>query len=114
MKFLNLSKTNFIALKAEELERREQLLLRTQLLKQNCELREAHDKSLNEMEEMKKFQSSTFDTCKTKISRGSRYVFWNYQAEYRNCRTKLIAWMIQEIVKMLNLYPVEIPTLPVN
>ena len=30
--------------------------------KQNSELREAHQKSLNEMEELKKFQSSTFDT----------------------------------------------------
>ena len=32
------------------------------LLQQNSELREAHYKSLNEMEELKKFQSSTFDT----------------------------------------------------
>ena len=47
---------------AEELQRRDQQLLHEQLLQQNSELREAHDKSLNEMEEMKKFQSSTFDT----------------------------------------------------
>ena len=32
------------------------------LLQQNSELREAHHKSLNEMEEIKKFQSSSFDT----------------------------------------------------
>ena len=31
-------------------------------MQQNSELREAHRKSLNEMEELKKFQSSTFDT----------------------------------------------------
>ena len=31
-------------------------------MKQNWDLREAHEKSLNEMEELKKFQSSTFDT----------------------------------------------------
>ena len=47
---------------AQELQRRDQELLHAQLLQQNCELREAHDKSLNEMEELKKFQSSTFDT----------------------------------------------------
>ena len=48
---------------AEELQRRDQqLLLHSQLLQQNWELREVHDKSLNEMEELKKFQSSTFDT----------------------------------------------------
>ena len=31
-------------------------------MQQNSELREAHHKSLNEMEELKKCQSSTFDT----------------------------------------------------
>ena len=31
-------------------------------MQQNLELREAHQKSLTEMEELKKFQSSTFDT----------------------------------------------------
>ena len=33
-----------------------------QLLKQNWDLREAHEKSLNEMEELKRLQGSTFDT----------------------------------------------------
>ena len=47
---------------AEERHRRDQQLLHEQLLKQNWELREAHDKSLNEMEELKMFQSSTLDT----------------------------------------------------
>ena len=47
---------------AEELPRRDQQLLHERLLQQNSELREAHHKSLNEVEELKKFQSSTFDT----------------------------------------------------
>ena len=47
---------------AEERRRQDQQLLQGQLLQQNSELREAHHKSLNEMEELKKFQSSTFDT----------------------------------------------------
>ena len=48
---------------AEELQRRDQQLLHEQLLQQNSELREAHHRSLKkEMEELKKFQSSTFDT----------------------------------------------------
>ena len=46
----------------EELQRRDQQLLHEQLLQRNSELREAHHKSLNEMEQLKKFQSSTFDT----------------------------------------------------
>ena len=48
--------------RAEELQRRDQQLLHEQLLQQNSELREAHHKGLNEMEELKKFQSSNFDT----------------------------------------------------
>ena len=47
---------------AEELHRRDQQLLHERFLHQNSELREAHQKSLNEMEELRKFQSSTFDT----------------------------------------------------
>ena len=47
---------------AEVRRRQDHQLLHEQLLKQNWDLREAHEKSLNEMEELKKFQSSTFDT----------------------------------------------------
>ena len=47
---------------AEERHRRDQQLLHEQLLKQNWDLREAREKSLTEMEELRKFQSSTFDT----------------------------------------------------
>ena len=36
--------------------------LNEQLLKQIRDLREAHEKSLNEMEELKRFQGSTFDS----------------------------------------------------
>ena len=41
--------------RAEKVQRRDQQLLEEQLLQQNWELREAHQKSLNEMEELKKF-----------------------------------------------------------
>ena len=51
-----------IRAQAEELHRRDHQLLHEQLLKQNWNLREAHGKSVNEMEELKRFQSSTFDT----------------------------------------------------
>ena len=46
----------------DERRRRDRQLLHEQLLKQNWDLREAHEKSLNEMEELKRFQGSTFDT----------------------------------------------------
>ena len=48
--------------RAEEVQQRDQQLLQGQLSKQKLELREAHQKSLTEMEELEKFQSSTFDT----------------------------------------------------
>ena len=46
----------------DERLRRDQHLLHEQLLEQNWNLREAHEKSLNEMEELKRFQGSSFDT----------------------------------------------------
>ena len=48
--------------RAEEVQQRDQQLLQGQLLQQNLELREAHQRSLTEMEELRKFQSSTIDT----------------------------------------------------
>ena len=66
--------------RAEELQQRDQQLLQEQLLQQNVELREAHQRSLTEMEELRKFQSSTIrHYCKTKIGRGSEHnlgTFW--------------------------------------
>ena len=50
------------ALAIGEQLRRDQQLLHEQLLEQNRDLREAHERSLDEMEELKKFQGSTFDT----------------------------------------------------
>ena len=50
------------ALQGDEQLRRDQQLLHVQLLEQNRDLREGHEKSLNEMEELKRFQGSTFDT----------------------------------------------------
>ena len=43
--------------RAEEVQRRVQQLLQGQLLQQNLELREAHQKSLSELEELKKTHS---------------------------------------------------------
>ena len=66
----------FQAARAEE----DQRLLQRQLLQQNLELREAHQRSLTEMEELRQFQSSTFrHYCKTKVGRGSEHyigTFW--------------------------------------
>ena len=47
---------------AQERRRQNHQLLHEQLLKRNWDLREACQKSLNEMEELQRFQGSTFDT----------------------------------------------------
>ena len=49
------------AITCDEQSRRYQLLLQEQLSEQNRDLREALIKSLHEMEELKRFQGSTFD-----------------------------------------------------
>ena len=46
----------------DERLRQDHQLLHEQLLKQNWDLREAHEKSLSEMEELKRFEGSTCDT----------------------------------------------------
>ena len=57
-----ISRHEFQAARAEEEQQRDQQLLQGQLLQQKLEFREAHQRSLTEMEELRKFQSSTFDT----------------------------------------------------
>ena len=65
-------------------------------------------RSLTEMEESRKFQSSTFDTV------ARRRLFWNFLAGYRKWKMKEIAWMILRMFSMQNQFAVEIPTLPVD
>ena len=61
MELSNLSEKKLIMLLQVEQLRRDQLLLHDHLSKQNRDLREAHMKSLHEMEELKRFQGSRFD-----------------------------------------------------
>ena len=69
---------------AEELHRRDQQLLHAQLLQQNWELREAHDKSQwnGRVKEVSEFHITTLlqDEDWSRITT----LFWNYQAEYKN------------------------------
>ena len=54
----------------------ERRLLQGQLWRQKLEFREARQQSLTEMEELRKFQSSTFDTiARRKTHRGSEHYF---------------------------------------
>ena len=75
----------------DERRRQGQQLLHEQVLKQNWDLREVHEKSLKEIgrnEEVSEFYLRHY--CEKKISRRSRYYSGTYWARYRNCKMKLI------------------------
>ena len=74
----------------------ERRLLREELWRQKLEFREVHQQSLTEMEELRKFQSSAFDT----IARGPEHYFGIIRQSTGS--------------GMLNQFAVEIPTLPVD
>ena len=66
----------------------ERRLLREELWRQKLEFCEAHQRSIAEMEELRKFQNSTFDTIARRKFIEDQNTFWNYQTEYRNCKMK--------------------------
>ena len=73
------------AAQAEE-ERR---LLQGQLWQQKLEYREAHQRSLTEMEELRKFQSSTFDTmARRKFIEDQNTILGTFRQSTRNCKMK--------------------------
>ena len=78
------------ALAGDEQFRRDQQLLHTQFLEQNRDLREAIERSLNGLEELKRFQGSTFDT-----------ISWRKLIEDRDTILELTA-KIQELQNEIN------------
>ena len=98
----------------DERLRRDQQLLHEQLLAQNLDLREAHEKSLNEMEELKRFQGSTFDTLSRRKLVEDRDTILGLTGKIQELQNEIIVRIIREILKTLNQYAVDHPTLPVN
>ena len=100
-------------LAGDEQLRRDQLLLHEQLSEQNRDLREAHLKSLNEKEELKRFQGSRFDELPRRRCVENQDTILEF-TEFRNYRMKLIVWMMREILNMLNQYAINYATFPIN
>ena len=94
---------------AEERHRRDQQLLHEQLLKQNSELREAHGNSLKELEELKKFQSSTFDTIARRILVEDQDTILELTGKIQELQNEINCMNDSTDFKMLNQYAVEIP-----
>ena len=89
----------------------EQRLLQGQLLQQKLEFRDAHQRSFTEMEELRKFQSSSFRyDRKTNSSSRIRTLFWNLSGRVQELQNEVnCVNVIQRIFKMLNQFAVEIP-----
>ena len=102
------------ALAGDEQLRRDQQLLHEQLLKQNWDLREAHKKSLNEMEELKRFQGSTFDGFSRRKLIEDRDTILELTGKIQELQNEVYCMNDSRDFKMLNQYAVENPTLPVN
>ena len=66
----------------------ERRLLQGQLWRQKLEFREAHQQSLTEMEEDGNSRVLPPIRSRDESSSRIRTLFWNYQAEYRNCKMK--------------------------
>ena len=79
----------FQAARAEEVQQRDQQLLQRQLLQQNLELREAHQRSLTEMEELRKFQSSTFDTIARRKLVEDQNTFWELSVRIQEMQNEI-------------------------
>ena len=77
-------------LACDEQLRRDQLLLQEQLLEQNRDLREAHMKSLHEIEELKRFQGSTFDEFSRKRLIEDRDTIFELTGKIRELQNELI------------------------
>ena len=71
-------------------------------------------RSFKELEELKKFQSSTFDTNARPRLVEDQDTIQELTGKIQELQNELIVWMIREIFRMLNQYAVDNPTLPVN
>ena len=97
-----------------ERRRRDHQLHHDQLLQKNWQFRGAHVKSLNEMEELKKFESSTIDTTARWRLLEDQDTILELTGKIQEWTMKLIVWMISKILRMLNQFAVELPLSPVN
>ena len=66
----------------------ERRLQQGQLWQQKLEFREAHQRSLTEMEELRNFRVLPSTLLREENSSRIRTLFWNSQAEYKYCKMK--------------------------
>ena len=99
---------------AEERRRQDHQLLHEQLLNPNWDLREAHEKSLNEMEELKRFQGSTFDTIARRRLVEDQDTILELTGKIQELQNEINCMNDSRDFQVLNQYAVDIPMLPVD
>ena len=98
------------AARAEE-ERR---ILREELWRQQKDFREVHQQSLTEMEELRKFQSSTFDTLARRKLIEDQNTILELSGRVQELQNEVNCMSEPQDFRMLNQFAVEIRTLPVD
>ena len=93
--------------------RRAPTLTRT-IWRQKLEFREAHQQSLTEMEELRKFQSSTFDTIARRKLIEDQNTILGLSGRVQELQNEVHCMNDSKDFRMLSQFAVEIPTLPVD
>ena len=92
----------------------ERRLPQGQLWRQKLEFHEAYQQSLTEMEELRKFQSSTFDTIARRKLIEDQNTILELSGRIQELQNEVNCMNDSKISRMLNQFAVEIPTLPVD
>ena len=78
------------------------------------EIREPHKQSLTQMEELRKFQSSTFDTLTRQKVIEDQNTIMKLSGRVQELQNEVNCINDSKDFRMLNQFVVEIPTLPVD
>ena len=92
----------------------ERRLPQGQSWRQKLEFREAHQQSLTEMKELRKFQSSTFDTIARRKLIDDQNTTLELSGRIQELQNEVNCMNDSKDFRMLNQFAVEIPTLPVD
>ena len=92
----------------------ERRILQEEFWRQQKDFREAHQQSYTDMEELRKFQSSTFDTFARRKLIEDQNTILEFSGRLQELQNEVIVWTILRTSRTLNQYAVEIPTLPIK
>ena len=92
----------------------ERRIQREELWRQQMDFREVHQQSLTEMEELRKFQSSTFDTLARRKLIEDQNTILELSGRVQELQNEINCMNDSKDFQDVNQFAVEIPTLPVN